>query len=45
VELHEAFHLAEMTVASEPNLLEILSRFLDDLEPVHCDDHAVTLPI
>ena len=39
VELDEAGHLPEMTLAPEPDLLEILRGILDDLKSIHRNKH------
>jgi hypothetical protein len=42
VELNEAWHLVEMTVAREPDMLEGGFRPLGDAEPVHGYKRQVT---
>src|SRR6516165_224556 len=41
MELYEARHLVEMTVARQPNLLEGSFGALSNFEPVHCDKHLM----
>src|SRR5262245_8291891 len=39
MEILEARHLVQVALAAQPDILEILRAVLQDLEPVHGDEH------
>jgi hypothetical protein len=42
VKLDKAWHLVEMSVARQPDLLESCLAAFDDFEAVHCNEHPMS---